>query len=157
MPRTVKPWNKQAKAPAFSTLFQPVHTVLPSMPPLEARGNRPLHMEFEHQLKALILYHLEEYTSGTELLQVLEEDSFARDEIAPATPTSPGPGRSMVPGSGMGYPFTILRTTSFNHPNGCSLLKGQYDAAFIKFESDSPLVALICTLATADTLIGIDA
>jgi hypothetical protein len=83
MPRTVKPWNKQAKAPSFSALFQPVHTILPHLPPLEARGNRPLHMEFEHQLKALILYHLEEYTSGTELLQVLEEDSFAREEIAP--------------------------------------------------------------------------
>jgi hypothetical protein len=83
MPRPLKPWKKQAKAPSFSALVQPVHTMLPSLPLLEARGNRPLHMEFEHQLKALILYHLEEYTSGTELLQVLEEDSFAREEIAP--------------------------------------------------------------------------
>ncbi len=82
MPRTLNAWNTQAKAPSFSTLFQPVHTILPHMPPLEARGNRPLHMEFEHQLKALILYHLEEYTSGTELLQVLEESDWVAHFIS---------------------------------------------------------------------------
>ena len=40
-------------------------------------------MDFEHQLKALIFYHLEEHTSGRHLLQVLEEDDFAREVIAP--------------------------------------------------------------------------
>jgi len=52
-------------------------------PELKAQGDRPLQMEFEHQLKALILFHLEEHTSAQHLLQVLEEDSFARTEIAP--------------------------------------------------------------------------
>ena len=40
-------------------------------------------MEFEHQLKALIFYHLEEYSSGSHLIQALEEDDFAKKEIAP--------------------------------------------------------------------------
>src|SRR3970282_836215 len=40
-------------------------------------------MDFEHQLKSLIFYHLEEHTSGRHLLQVLEEDDFAREVIAP--------------------------------------------------------------------------
>ena len=40
-------------------------------------------MNFEEQLKALVFYHLEEHTSGRHLLQVLEEDDFARSEIAP--------------------------------------------------------------------------
>jgi len=40
-------------------------------------------MTFEDQLKALIFFHLEEYTSARHLLQVLEEDDFARDHIAP--------------------------------------------------------------------------
>jgi len=35
------------------------------------------------QLKALIFFHLEEHISGQHLLQVLEEDEFARDVIAP--------------------------------------------------------------------------
>ena len=54
-----------------------------AMPPLEAQGHRPLKMTFEDQLKALIFFHLEEHTSAQHLLQVLEEDGFARDVIAP--------------------------------------------------------------------------
>jgi hypothetical protein len=40
-------------------------------------------MEFEDQLKALIFYHLEEHSSGRHLIQVLKEDDFAREHIAP--------------------------------------------------------------------------
>ncbi len=40
-------------------------------------------MNFEHQLKTLVFFHLEEHTSGRHLLQVLEEDDFARTVIAP--------------------------------------------------------------------------
>ena len=84
MPRALQPWNKKSKAPSFYNLFQPAQNILTSIAPLEAQGNRPLQMEFEDQLKALVLYHLDEHTSGSHLLQVLEEDSFAREEIAPA-------------------------------------------------------------------------
>jgi hypothetical protein len=83
MPRTLQPWNKKSKAPSFYELFQPAQNLLPSIPLLEARGNRPLQMNFEDQLKALVLYHLDEHTSGSHLLHVLEEDSFAREQIAP--------------------------------------------------------------------------
>jgi len=41
-------------------------------------------MEFEDQLKGLIFFHLEEHCSGRHLLQVLEEDDYAREKIAPA-------------------------------------------------------------------------
>jgi hypothetical protein len=40
-------------------------------------------MTLEDQLKALIFFHLEEHTSAQHLLQVLEEDVFARNVIAP--------------------------------------------------------------------------
>jgi len=83
MPHTLMPWNRKSKTPSFYNLFKPIQTIFPRMPALRARGNRPLQMDFEHQLKALILYHLEEHTSGSHLIQVLEEDSFAREEIAP--------------------------------------------------------------------------
>jgi len=83
MPRTLQPWNKKSKAPSFYDLFQPTQNILTSIPPLEAQGNRPLQMEFEDQLKALVLYHLDEHTSGSHLLRVLEEDAFAREQIAP--------------------------------------------------------------------------
>jgi hypothetical protein len=47
------------------------------------RTDRPLQMTFEDQLKALIFFHLEEHNSGRHLIQVLKEDDFARDDIAP--------------------------------------------------------------------------
>jgi hypothetical protein len=50
---------------------------------LESRGNRPLQIDFEDQLNALIFFHLEEHASARELVQVLKEDDFARNTIAP--------------------------------------------------------------------------
>jgi IS4 transposase len=41
-------------------------------------------MDFEDQLNALIFFHLEEHTSGRHLIQVLQEDDYARNNIAPA-------------------------------------------------------------------------
>lgn len=40
-------------------------------------------MTFEDQLNALILFHLEDHTSGRELIQTLQEDAYARKHIAP--------------------------------------------------------------------------
>lgn len=83
MPYTIDPLTKQA-LPSFNELWEPVYNILPHMPPLEAKGSRPLQMDFEQQLKALVFYHLEEHSSGRHLLQTLEEDDFARSEIAPS-------------------------------------------------------------------------
>jgi IS4 transposase len=40
-------------------------------------------MSFEEHLRALVFFHLEEHHSAQHLLQVLEDDDFARSEIAP--------------------------------------------------------------------------
>lgn len=53
------------------------------VPALESKGDRPLKMSFEDQLKALIFYHLEEHVSARHLIQILKEDDFARENIAP--------------------------------------------------------------------------
>jgi hypothetical protein len=82
MPYTLNRLNK-ANVPCFGQLFLPIDNAKIGMPPLEARGNRPLQMTFDDQLKALIFFHLEEHTSAQHLLQVLEEDDFARNIIAP--------------------------------------------------------------------------
>ncbi len=68
---------------AFNHLFRPINVATTGMPPLVARGDRPLQMTFEDQLKALVFFHLEENTSAQHLLQSLDEDSFARTYIAP--------------------------------------------------------------------------
>lgn len=82
MPHTFYPKKKQPQ-PSCRELLEPVEKLTPRVPPLVARGDRPLKMDFMHQLKAMILFHLEEHTSGRHLLQFLEEDDFARRVIAP--------------------------------------------------------------------------
>jgi hypothetical protein len=83
MPYTIEPLRKNQAIPSFHELLAPVYRILLHTPPLESKGDRPLQMDFEHQLKALIFYHLEEYSSGSHLVQALEKDDFAKKEIAP--------------------------------------------------------------------------
>lgn len=68
---------------AINRLFTPFKASLEDIPLLEARGNRPLQMNFEDQLKILTYYHLEEHSSGRHLLQVLAQENFAATHIAP--------------------------------------------------------------------------
>jgi hypothetical protein len=39
---------------SFQELFEPVKSILPKLTPLKSRGNRPLQLDFEHHIKALI-------------------------------------------------------------------------------------------------------
>jgi hypothetical protein len=61
----------------------PVNNVLPDITPLLSGCNRPLKMSFEDQMNILVYFHLEEHRSGRHLLQVLKEEHFARQHIAP--------------------------------------------------------------------------
>jgi hypothetical protein len=81
MPRWFDPKFKRQQPPSLLQLFRPVEYLLSGMPPLEARGNKDLDLDFEQQLKALILFHLDEHVSGSHLLQVLEEDTLARQIV----------------------------------------------------------------------------
>jgi hypothetical protein len=83
MPRSFEPYQKKHHSPSFWQLFQPLKKILPETPALQSRGDRPLQMNFEDQLKALIFFHLEEHVSARHLIQVLKEDDFARVNIAP--------------------------------------------------------------------------
>ncbi|WP_155316779.1 IS4 family transposase [Desulfosarcina alkanivorans] len=82
MPRTFKPFQKGCKF-EFHSLFRPAIKATSQMPALNSKGNRPLQMTFEEHLRALVYFHLEEHHSAQHLLQVLEEDDFAKSEIAP--------------------------------------------------------------------------
>jgi hypothetical protein len=83
MPRTLTAQDSKIPEPSFWELWQPVENFLDDIPLLQSRGHRPLKMTFEQQLKSLILFHLEEHDSARHLLQVLEQDDFARKFIAP--------------------------------------------------------------------------
>ncbi len=82
MPRNFE-HKKNQKPLSYKKVFRPIEKLAPSVPPMESKGHRPLQMEFMHQLKALVAFHLEEHSSGRHLLQFLEEDEFARKVIAP--------------------------------------------------------------------------
>lgn len=82
MPYSLGTAQNRHKA-SFNDLLWPIENAMNGMPPLLARGNRPLQMTFEDQIKALVFFHLEEHTSAQHLLQVLEEDDFACKTIAP--------------------------------------------------------------------------
>jgi hypothetical protein len=83
MPRTLTALDTKIPEPSFRELWQPVENFSEDIPLLQSRGDRPLQMTFEQQLKSLILFHLEEYDSARHLLQVLKQDDFARTFIAP--------------------------------------------------------------------------
>jgi len=82
MPHSLDPFRKK-HALSFEQLFKPGKDAMIGMSPLESQCNRPLKMSFEDHLRALVFFHLEEHKSAQHLLQVLEQDDFARNEIAP--------------------------------------------------------------------------
>ena len=71
-------------APAQSNLMGPTKKILLATPPLRSKSNKPLAMTTDDILNILVYYHLNEFSSGRELLQHLEEDEYARHLIAPA-------------------------------------------------------------------------
>jgi hypothetical protein len=81
MPRQFNPKDRKHNPPSFSQLSRPIRNIFSSMPPLEARGNKKLELDFEQQLNALILFHLDEHVSGSHLLQILREDTLARQVV----------------------------------------------------------------------------
>ena len=83
MPRSFEPHQKKFSSNSFLQLFQPVGDVILKTPELKSRGDRPLKMTFEDELKMLVFFHLEEHVSARHMLQVLEQDDFARENIAP--------------------------------------------------------------------------
>jgi hypothetical protein len=83
MPRQFNHFVKRRTPFSFLLLFKPALDALSSITLLRSRSNRPMTFTFEHHLKALVYLHLQEYESGRELLQVLEQDDFARAHIAP--------------------------------------------------------------------------
>lgn len=83
MPYTWMPGKPKNKHKTHGNLMTPVDNILPDTTPLLSKCNRPLQMSFEDQLNILVYFHLEEHRSGRHLLQVLKDEHFARQYIAP--------------------------------------------------------------------------
>lgn len=83
MPLLARVHHARLNVQSLTRMLTPLKASLDDVPVLEARGNRPLQMTFEDQMKILIYYHLQEHTSGRHLLQVLVQEDFAATHIAP--------------------------------------------------------------------------
>ncbi|MDD2465434.1 MAG: transposase [Desulfobulbus sp.] len=79
--RFVSRWHA---TPAYDKLMDPAQKILPITPPLRSKSNKPLTMTTDDILNILVYYHLNEFSSGRELLQNLEEDEYSWHLIAPA-------------------------------------------------------------------------
>jgi hypothetical protein len=77
------PGQQKEKNETYLKLMIPVNDTLPNLTPLTSGCNRPLQMTFEDQINILVYFHLEEHQSGRHLLQVLNENDFARQYVAP--------------------------------------------------------------------------
>lgn len=82
--KIVRFYSRLHIAPTQKQLLKPTKQVLIKAPPLRSRSNKPLAMNTEELLNILTYYHLQEFSSGRELIQALQEDDYARQFVAPA-------------------------------------------------------------------------
>ena len=85
----------------FDKFIAPLLRLLPLVPELLSRGDRPLKMSFEEQLKALVYFHLQEHKSARHLIQDLEENDFAKQNIAPEDGISRSSFSEIINGRGL--------------------------------------------------------
>ena len=83
MPCALLPGHQKRKIETYIKLMLPMNNTLSDLTDLTSGCNRPLQMTFEDQINILVYFHLEEHHSGRHLLQVLKENHFARQYIAP--------------------------------------------------------------------------
>jgi len=81
--KVAKIYRKSFIVPSLRDLWKPLKKILIDTPELNSRCNKPLAMNIEELLQALVYFHLQEHSSGRELIQTLQEDEFAKDFIAP--------------------------------------------------------------------------
>ena len=62
----------------FNKFIAPLLKILTKAPKLLPRGDRPLKMSFDEQLKALIHFHLQEHKSGRQLVEDINTNEFAK-------------------------------------------------------------------------------
>ncbi len=93
--------KKKIHAQTFDKFIIPLLKSLPFAPELLSRGDRPLKMSFEDQLKALVYFHLQEHKSARHLVQDLKENDFAKQNIAPKDGISRSSFSEIINGRGI--------------------------------------------------------
>lgn len=93
--------KEKIESSTFDKFIAPLLRLLPLVPLLLSKGDRPLKMNFFEQLKALVYFHLQEHDSARHLLQDMEENDFARQNIAPKDGISKSSFSEIINGRGL--------------------------------------------------------
>lgn len=146
MPRKLL-FKRKYYVPSFKQLTKPLTGILPNIPMLESRGNRPLKMSFEDQLNALIFFHLEEHVSASHLIQTLKDDDFARNNIAPEGGISSSSFSEAINERGLEQFFAVFLQLQ---KQACSLLPKKYSKLGDLVSIDGSLIDSVLSMAWAD-------
>ena len=93
--------KQKIQSRTFDKFIAPLLRLLSLVPELLSRGDRPLKMNFEEQLKALVYFHLQEHKSARHLIQDMEENDFAKQNIAPEDGISRSSFSEIINGRGL--------------------------------------------------------
>ena len=88
-------------SPSFASLIAPLEGQLPHITPLESKSNRPLRFSFNYQLRALIYYHTEAFSSAQDLLQATAHDPLARALLCPRGDSARAPSTKLTRAEGL--------------------------------------------------------
>ncbi len=146
MPRRLSP-RINCIAPSFNELTRPLTWILPNLPRLDPRGNKPLKMTFEDQLNALIFFHLEEHVSARHLVQTLQEDDFARNNIAPEDGISRSSFSEAINERGLEQFMAVFQQLQ---KQACSLLPKKYSQLGELVSIDGSLIDSVLSMDWAD-------
>ena len=67
------------QVPRQVQLLGPLKNILPKTPPLRSKCNKPHAMNPDKLANILTYFYLQEYSSGRELIQTLQEDTYVRN------------------------------------------------------------------------------
>jgi hypothetical protein len=146
MPRKILS-KRRYLVPSFTQVRQPLAHILPGTPKLESRGNRPLQMDFDDQLNALIYFHLEEHTSARSLIQTLQEDDFARNNIAPKDGISRSSFSEAINERGLEQFLHVFQELQ---KQACSLLPKKHSKLGDLVSIDGSLIDSVLSMSWAD-------
>jgi IS4 transposase len=104
-------------------------------------------MTFEDQLNALIFFHLEEHVSASHLVQTLQEDDFARNNIAPEGGISTSSFSEAINERGLEQFMAVFQQLQ---KQACSLLPKKYSKLGELVSIDGSLIDSVLSMAWAD-------
>jgi len=104
-------------------------------------------MTFEDQLNALIFFHLEEHTSARHLIQTLQQDDFARNNIAPEGGIGKSSFSEAINGRGLEQFLFVFQELQ---KQACFLLPKKYSRLGELVSIDGSLTDSVLSMAWAD-------